>query len=74
MKTITITVFTCTCPRRPGEPGVHRTCEPAPSSAPPPWSAGYALRVVLDGLPAGKPYEHWLPIFDNADDPATMRG
>ena len=27
-----------------------------------------------DGLAAGKPYEHWLPIFDNADDPATMRG
>jgi tetratricopeptide (TPR) repeat protein len=35
--------------------------------------ANTALRAVRDALRSGQPYENWLLIFDNAEDPATVR-
>jgi tetratricopeptide (TPR) repeat protein len=35
--------------------------------------ANTALRAVRDALRSGQPYGNWLLIFDNAEDPATVR-
>jgi tetratricopeptide (TPR) repeat protein len=35
--------------------------------------ANTALRAVRDALRSGQPYGNWLLVFDNAEDPATVR-